>query len=512
MTGGDGIGSRRDAASDRPAGALLRRRTVLATGATLASAPALGQSGSETTRIAPPPPGPPRPLVIEPPREGRLDNGLGVVVATRPGVPLVTALLVVREGAERDPAGRAGLAGLTASLMARGTRRRSAPALAAAAEALGSSLDAGASWGESTLGMTVVVPLLGEALALMGEVVREPAFAAAELARLREETIDSQRVALAAPAALATLAATRAAFAGRPGALPASGTPDTLATIERAAIVAQHRDLWRPERAVLVLAGDLSHEAGMAAAARHLGTWKAAGEGRAAPATATPAPPPSEAATSAAPTWTSLVDAGETGQAAVAVAVRVPRPRGIAEHAVADVVDALLGGGYSARLNQEVRVRRGLSYDATSRLVRRGDDAVLIALSQTKDESAVEVARIVQAIFDGLAADSPGEAELAARRATLIGGFGRSVETTAGLAAQVRACIVEGRPVASLATHVETLLAVPADDVRRYAAAHLGRGSRQLGIAGALDRIAAEALGTPTRRVTRAELGLGGAR
>jgi zinc protease len=268
--------------------------------------------------------------------------------------------------------------------------------------------------------------------------------------------------------------------------------------------VAQHRALWRPERAVLVLAGDCSHAAGMAAAERGFGAWAAAG----APPAVQPLPAVPEGSTGDPSVRTSLIDAGDTGQAAVAVAVRLPRPESVAAFAVADVADAVLGGGYSARLNQEVRIRRGLSYNASTRLALRGGDALLLAVSQTRDASALEVASIVHAILDGLSAEAPGAAELAARRATLIGGFGRSVETTAGLAARVRDCIVEGRPVASLATHVEALLAVTPEAVRAFAAVQLARTARQVGIAGSLDRIRSLAAAEPTRLVTKAELGL----
>src|SRR4029079_10575135 len=108
----------------------------------------------------PPPPAPPRPLAIDAPSEGKLGHGLRVIVARREGVPIVSAELVALSGAEVDPPQLSGLASLAAALMTQGTKRHSAPELAAAAEALGGSLDSGAGWNSATVGITVTTPKL----------------------------------------------------------------------------------------------------------------------------------------------------------------------------------------------------------------------------------------------------------------------------------------------------------------------------------------------------------------
>ncbi len=109
----------------------------------------------------PPPIAAPRPLDIAPPAVATLPNGLRVVVAQRRGLPLVTAELLVRSGAETDPPTLAGLANLTGTLLAKGTATRSAPAIAEAAEALGGALDSGAGWDRSYVTITVARPHVG---------------------------------------------------------------------------------------------------------------------------------------------------------------------------------------------------------------------------------------------------------------------------------------------------------------------------------------------------------------
>jgi zinc protease len=115
------------------------------------------------------------------------------------GIPLVSAELVALAGAESDPPRLSGLASLSAALMTQGTRRRSAPELAAAAEALGGSLDSGAGWNQSIVSMTVMTPKLDAALALVAEVAREPVFAPEEIERVRTQTLDALKVAYASP-------------------------------------------------------------------------------------------------------------------------------------------------------------------------------------------------------------------------------------------------------------------------------------------------------------------------
>ena len=134
----------------------------------------------------------------------------------------------------------------------------------------------------------------------------------------------------------------------------------------------------------------------------------------------------------------------------------------------------MLGGGYSSRLNQEIRIKRGLSYGAGSTLDARREAALFRVAVQTKNESAAEVVGLVQAEIDRLMNEPIAADELAARKLTLIGGFSRSVETTAGLATAIRTLVVANRPPAELKERIGQLEAVSAADIQRYAAAHLG--------------------------------------
>jgi zinc protease len=172
-----------------------------------------------------------------------------------------------------------------------------------------------------------------------------------------------------------------------------------------------------------------------------------------------------------------------SGQAAVVLSVPLP-PRSGAERTVAAVLNAVLGGGHSSRVSQEIRIKRGLSYSAASSIEPRREAGLFRVAVQTKNEAAPEVLRLLQAEIDRLIESPVGADELAARKLSLIGSFSRSVETTAGLAAAIRGLVVANRPPAELTTRIDALEAVSAADVQRYAAAHFGPARRRLGIAG----------------------------
>ena len=163
-----------------------------------------------------------------------------------------------------------------------------------------------------------------------------------------------------------------------------------------------------------------------------------------------------------------------SGQAGVVLALALPE-RSDDERTVGAVLNSVLGGGYSSRLNQEIRIKRGLSYGVASGIEARRDAALLRVAVQTKNESAAEVVGLMQAEIDRLMTQPVGADELAARKTTLIGNFSRSVETTAGLAAAIRALVVANRPAGRAEdAHRGARGGRAPADVQRYAAAQLG--------------------------------------
>jgi zinc protease len=425
---------------------------------------------------APPDPAPPRPVVVPTPSDERLPNGLRVVVVPRHDVPLVTASLLVRAGPEADPPDRAGLADMTATMLAKGAQRAGravgATGLAVQAEALGGSLATGSSWRASNVAMTVTVPTLEAAVGLIADVVRRPTLAAAELDRARVQALDGLRVAFSEPGQVASFALRRAYWGDSPfGAVP---TQASLQRLTRGDVQAFHRRWYRPDLAVLVLAGDVTPERGRALAQRHFGDWQQPPGDR--PRAATP-----PAASTAPPLV--VIDMPGSGQSAVAVAAPFVAT-GAPDRRAAQVASAILGAGYSSRMNTEVRIKRGLSYGASAQGETHPEGGMLVAQAQTKPETAAQVLDLLREEISRLAREAPASDELAARQALLTGAFARRLETTGGLAALVSSLVAQDRPLEELQQYTPQILAVTPVQVREAAGRLWRDGTLRAVIAG----------------------------
>ncbi|HET8745083.1 MAG TPA: pitrilysin family protein [Ramlibacter sp.] len=456
----------------------MHRLTLAALIAAACAAPA-GAADFPTT---PPPPGPAPALHIPTPVRQTLANGLEVVSVRRAGLPLVTARLLIRRGGEMDPPGRAGLASLTAGLLTKGAAGRSAPELAAAAEALGGSLDAFGGWDESGVGITVTTPKLDDALGLLADVVRRPTLAQDELDRARTQALDDLQLTLSRPTALASLAASRAVFGDGAYGHSRGGTPASLKQVTRADVQQLHRALYRPDNAVLVLTGDVTPAQALALAQARFGDWTR-------PAAPLPAAPAARGHGDLPAVL--VIDQPGGGQAGVVAAHAAPSRRD-AGYYVGTVANAVLGGSYSARLNEEIRIKRGLSYGASSSFDPRRDGGLWLASAQTKNPSAIQVVGLMQGEFDRLGSTPVAADELAARKATLVGAYGRSLETTAGLAREVGELAVYGVDLAEVGHYVSAVEAVTPAQIQAYAASQLGRDGRHVVVVGDAAQFGAE--------------------
>lgn len=435
---------------------------------------------------SPPEPGPAVAITVPPFEEFRLSNGVRVVLAERHDVPLVSAMLRVGVGRVADPADRAGLAGITATLLTKGAKRdgkiQDATQIARAAEALGGLLLVSAGWDSALLGLTVSSPKLDAAVSLLADLLRAPTFPAAELERTRAQALDALKLSLSDPLLVAQKVARRVYWGA--SAYGASSTAQTLARIHRSDVLALHRRWVRPDTTTLILAGDLNLAQARLLAERTLGQWPSRGDSL--PALhAAPAKPLDRGLV-----LVNMKGAGQSGVALIAPFVaqdQVPASR------VGAVANTVLGGGYSARLNEEVRVKRGLSYGASSATSSHQIGGTLLAKTQTNNPTAAQVVELMRAEIKGLVSRPTDAGELAARKAALVGDFARSLESTAGLAAVVARQIDRGRPLVELNNTVPELLAVSAGQVSDFAAEHWGAATQRTVVVGDL-KLAGEAL------------------
>ena len=412
----------------------------------------------------PPPPAQPRSPQFPAPSERTLANGLRVVVIERHNAPLASANLIVKNGGEADPRELAGLADMTAALLTKGTKTRTAPQIAEQVEALGGDIESDARWDASTASVGVQSSRLAPAVEILADVVRNPIFESEEIERLRQQYLDDLRVALGQPGSVARFVASRVVFGDEPYGHPLSGTPESLPRIRRDDFIKFHQTYYRPDNAILVIGGDVNTAEAFQLAEKLFGDWLKP---------TVPLRTPSAARAQRAPVSQRVVvvDMPEAGQAAVQVS-RLGINRRDPDFFRGLVANSVLSG-YSGRLNQEIRIKRGLSYGAGSLLDVRRDAGPFSAAAQTKNESGAEVASLLLGELTRLNAGALPDAELVPRKAVLIGGFARNLETVGGLVSQVGGLALYGLGFDEINSYINSVQSVTAADVRRFAGSRL---------------------------------------
>jgi zinc protease len=405
----------------------------------------------------PPPPGPQRSVRFPTAVEKTLPNGLRVLAVRVPGSALVAADLTLPGGAAADPDGAGGVAALTASLLSRGTAHRSAKQVALALDALGATLTATAALERTDVTSDALAARFPAVLALMAESVREPAFSPDELTLAKQRATSGITLANGSPSDLAGLMAQRALFAN-PFGRPVSGTIRSVAAIDRNAVVAYHRTYFRPGGALLTIGGDLAPDAAFALAQKSFGSWNASGAAAAPAATAVPAA-----------ARVIVVDQPAAGRTAIAVARPGPLRRG-SDWAAASIANAVLSG-YSGRLNEEIRVKRGLSYGASSSLQSGRYAGSIVARTLVEHAKAPEALGVMLDTLASLGKDPASAEELNTRRTSLLGGLADSIETTGGLVRAVAANAFNGLPLDALTATNAALTAIDGAAVSRFAGA-----------------------------------------
>jgi zinc protease len=361
---------------------------------------------------------------------------------------------------------------MTAELLTKGTATRTAPEIVQSLESLGGVLESGASWDSSNVHINVMADKVVQAMEVLADVVRRPVFSPVEVERLRKQLLDDLKVALQEPGVLTGFVAARVVFGSGPYGHPISGTRVSLAHIKRSDIVALHKKYYRPDNSILVAAGQCKRDEIVRIAERLFADWPKPSGDLLRPSLRQLEPAVLNAGGLGSPQRVVAIHMPRAGQAAVAVAGKSLR-RTDPEYFCGLVANSILGGGYSARLNQEIRIKRGLSYGAASILDARLNPGVFVASVQTKNDSAAEVVSLIVDELQRLQNESVPAAELGPRKAVLIGNFGRSLQTTDGLVGRIASLTLYGLGLGEINDYIRRVQSVSAEEVQQFARKHL---------------------------------------
>lgn len=396
-------------------------------------------------------------IPLPPIHREHLPNGLSVVVAERPGVPLVAVRVVLRGGASLDPASRFGLAHLVAATARRGTRSRSGPELDEAVESLGAELGGGVDEDATYLGLTAPAESLGRCLDVLAEVIAEPSFPTREVDRVRRREVASLSHDLDEPGVVADRAMLTAAFGRHPYGHAPEGRARDLAAVRRADIAAFHARYWRPGLAMIVVVGPLPAGEVLGRIRRRFGSWRAPASN----ADVIAPPPPFGRAV-------VVVDKPDLTQ----TQVRIVSPgfaRASLDYFPGVVASAVLGGGFTSRLMEAIRVNRGLSYGVRSRFSPSRAGGLFFVSTFTKVETTAEIVDVASDEIAKFRESGPTDEELERTKSYLCGLYPLSLETHDQLAEKLTDLELHGLPETEVTEFREHVRAVGPDACREVA-------------------------------------------
>ena len=351
-----------------------------------------------------------------------LPNGIVLLVAERPAIPLVAVRVLMRAGAALDPPDRDGLASLTGAVLTRGTSTRTGPALDAAIEFVGGSLEAAAGRDSLNVSLRVLRKDLGLGLDLLAEVLLSPAFPAPEVARKVAELKAAIKRSEEDPAAVASRALARLVYPGHPYGVPVEGTLESADRLTREDVQGFWRAHARPDTTVIAVVGQVTVAEARREILARLGGWQ---RPAAAPATvpeATPGPAPREETIPRELTQATIMFGRQ--------AIRQTSP----DYFPLVVAAYVLGGGSTSRLYTRVRDQAGLAYSIYSFASPSRYGASLIVAAQTRTAEVPRVIAMVREELARMGREPVTEHEIELAKAYLIGSFPLRLDTSGKVA------------------------------------------------------------------------------
>jgi zinc protease len=397
------------------------------------------------------------------PVELKLKNGARLLVVESRAVPLVSIDVLIAIGADGEPAGKAGLASFTVEMLREGTKKHPSQKLAEELDDLAARLTSSAGQETSRVRLNCLKETLPKALDLLADVLVGPAFEPADLERVRGLLLTDLVQKKASPASLAADEVARLAWGEKhPWGQPDGGTPESVQALTREDLVRFHEAWYRPGNAIVSVAGDVSPAEIQRLLETRLAGWK----GKAAPRPKLPAPP--DLGTRAV----TLVDKAGGSQSQVWVF-----GRGVAanhpDRVALRIANAIIGGSFGSRLNQNLREAKGYSYGVRMGLSSLREHGLWTASGSIKANVTAEALTEYEKELSTFATGElrPGELERAKEQA--IRALPSALETVDAMAASMATLAFHGLPLDEFKRLPEKVAAVDAAEVARVVKAWL---------------------------------------
>lgn len=405
-------------------------------------------SGVALDRTKEPALGADRPFVAPTVKSAKLDNGVDIFVVEKPELPKVVVSFATRAGSVSDDNGKGGQASMTARVLRRGTKTRSAVQIDETLGDLGTALNSGSGRESSTAGFDVLKRNLDPAMAVLADVVMNPSFPADEFDREKKLVLDGLAQAANNPNAVANRVATMVAFgADHPYGRPSGGLPGTVGAITRDDLVRFHAANWKPGSSALIFVGDVTLQEATVAARKHFGGWS----GGAAPAANVPAIRPM-------PTGkVYMIDKPGAAQTVVAHVLKGIERRS-PDYYPLTLANTVYGGGFGTRLNLNLREDKGWSYGVFAFPQHFLKAGLWVASGGVQTNKTKESVAEFMKELRYIAGEKPiSEAEFANAKQSKIRGYAQQFEAYGRITGQIADLWLAGLPMTTLQAETDEI-------------------------------------------------------
>ena len=412
-------------------------------------------------RSRPPSPGRIRDFTFPEIHHTRLDNGLGVLAARVPRVPLVSLQVLLPAGAQYEPLESPGLASLHGALLDEGTQDHSALEIAHRMESLGGSLISGAGWNMAYAEVGTLSQHRQAALEVLAEVIRSPEFPEAEIERLRRERLAEILRRSGQPTALAERVFAEVVYRGTVYGRPLIGTTESIERADRESLRSFYRRQIGPAGSTLIAVGDLDPEELIAPLSDAFGDWRQ----RAVPEA------PSIEVPALAGTQVHIVDRPGSAQTQLELGHAFV-PRHHPDYPQLLLLNTVFGGKFTSRINLNLREKHGYTYGAQSFFGRRSGPGPLVIRAAVATDVAGPAVGELMFEMRRIREEPVSREELQDTRDYMIGVFPYTLQTIGGLVKRLEALVVFGLPFDYYDSYPAVFAEVDEDQVLQAAREH----------------------------------------
>jgi zinc protease len=391
-----------------------------------------------------------------------LDNGMILLLSEKHDIPMVTMNMAIKAGSMVEPADKPGLASIAASLLTQGTAKRTASQISREIDFIGGSLSVSGGGDFASAGLRVLTKDLRTGLDLLSDVLLNPVFDQKEIDRKVKETLAEIQRLKDEPDSIAGEAFAKMVFGDHPYGKTNDEVAAYLPKLVRQDIIDFHSTRYSPNNTIIAVVGDVNEKEIRQLLDEYFKSWKKK-EQQLQPL----AQPPVREKTIVQKIDKSITQANiEMGHVGIS--------RENPDYYAVMIMNYILGGGgFSARLMDNIRDNKGLAYDVHSGFSARKEPGAFSVSIQTKNESANEVIEETFKEIRRIQGELVTEKELADAKAYITGSFPLKMDTLAKIASMLTSVEIYGLGLDFPQKYPSLINSVTREDIQRVAKKYL---------------------------------------